>query len=83
MNHEQILWGAVAILTVFILNQIFGRMISEVFSRKDRKDDNGGPSRKEHEMCSQHTREALGEIKAQLEKITTKLDRMIAKPPPG
>ena len=71
MSSEQLLWGGLAILVVFVLNQVVGRLLAQVFQTGTRGSDHY-VARTEHTMCSSHHQRTLVALE-------TRLDRWEAK----
>ena len=67
MNTEQILWGAVAILAVFVLNQVFGRILAQFIGGKATRDADQYVGRREHSMCSNHTTQQMEALVARFD----------------
>lgn len=68
MTTEQLLWGGLAILAVFILNQVLGRLLAEYLGDR-RKGAPDAPSRQEHDMCLRHTQTAICSLEATIKEM--------------
>ena len=66
MTSEQLLWGGLAILVVFVLNQVVGRLLAQVFQTGTRSSDHY-VARTEHAMCSHHTQKTLSSLEARFD----------------
>ena len=66
MSSEQLLWGGLAILVVFVLNQVVGRLLAQVFQTGTRGSDHY-VARTEHTMCTNHTQRTISSLEARFD----------------
>jgi hypothetical protein len=66
MTNEQLLWGGLAILLVFVLNQVFGRMLAQYMGKGARDCDRYVP-KDVHTMCTTNTTRQIEALSSRFE----------------